>query len=69
MDAGLRVLIIGNKKSMVFAVAAAVKQSIVDCTCTIKNVENEIREQLIANYSSLFLSHFIFEKTNQVKYV
>ena len=67
MDAGLRVLIIGNKKSMVFAVAAAVKQSIVDCT--MKNVENEIREQLIANYSSLFLSHFIFEKTNQVKYV
>jgi len=56
VDAGLRVLIIGNKKSMVFAVAAAVKQSIVDCTCTIKNVENEIREQLFIFVSvSLYL--------------
>ncbi len=56
MDAGLRVLIIGNKKSMVLAVAAAVKQSIVDCTWTIKNVENEIREQLFIIVSvSLYL--------------
>jgi hypothetical protein len=54
VDAGLRVLIIGNKKSMVFAVAAAVKQSIVDCT--MKNVENEIREQLFIIVSvSLYL--------------
>ncbi len=56
MAAGLRALIVGNKKSMVLAAAAAVKQSILDCTCTIKNVENEIREQLFIIVSvSLYL--------------